>query len=191
VRSGTYVAALQRWEVCILAGGLSARMGRDKARLRLGRRTLLGWVKASARALGAPVRVVRRDLVRRCGPLGGVYTALVTSRAERILFLSCDMPFVSPALLPALIARMTPRDQALFAAEENRFGFPFILRADALPVVHEQLSARQFSLQRLARRLNARRVQLPRRFRAQLFNINTPADWAVARQRRSQAVRGQ
>lgn len=61
---------LQPVEVFILAGGLSARMGRDKARLRLRGRTLLAWVRAAARATGWPVRVIRRDLVPRCGPLG-------------------------------------------------------------------------------------------------------------------------
>ena len=86
-------------EVCILAGGLSSRMGRDKARLRLNGRTLLAQVRDAAQTLGCPVRVIRRDLVTRCGPLGGVFTALKTSRAEAVLFLACDMPFVSPELL--------------------------------------------------------------------------------------------
>src|SRR5688500_2993407 len=74
-------------EVCILAGGLSTRMGRAKARLRLGNRTLLGWVRRNAAALGLPVRVIRRDLVRRCGPLGGIYSALKTTKAFAVLFL--------------------------------------------------------------------------------------------------------
>ena len=96
---------LQPVEVFILAGGLSARMGRDKARLRLRGRTLLAWVRAAARATGWPVRVIRRDLVPRCGPLGGVWTALGRSRAERLVFLSCDMPFVTPELIRAVAQR--------------------------------------------------------------------------------------
>ena len=84
--------------VSILAGGLSSRLGRDKARVRLGRRTLLAHVRRAAKELGLPVRVIRRDLVPRCGPLGGVFTALKTSRADAELFLACDMPFVSASL---------------------------------------------------------------------------------------------
>ena len=86
-------------EISILAGGSSSRMGRNKASLRLGRRTLLGHVRACARNSGLPHRVIRRDLLPGCGPLGGVYTALATSRAQIIVFLSCDMPFISADLV--------------------------------------------------------------------------------------------
>src|SRR5437867_5654697 len=87
-----------RCGICILAGGLSQRMGRDKSRLRLGSKTLLRLIRIEAGELGLPLRVIRRDLIPRCGPLGGVYTALKTSKAEAELFLACDMPFVSAGL---------------------------------------------------------------------------------------------
>src|SRR2546430_17716334 len=92
-------------EICLLAGGQSRRMGRDKSRLKLGRRTLLGHIRAEAKTLGLPVRVIRRDLVPRCGPLGGIYTALKSTRADGVLFLACDMPFVRAALLKTQIGR--------------------------------------------------------------------------------------
>ena len=79
----------------ILVGGKSRRMGVDKARLRLGGRTLLARVREHAAQLGFRVRVVRKDLVPPCGPLGGIYTAMKRSRADALLFLSCDMPFVT------------------------------------------------------------------------------------------------
>ena len=90
-------------EIVILAGGLSSRMGRDKSRIRLGRRTILGHVRAIAAQLHLPVRVLRRDALPRCGPLGGIYTALTRSRADAVLFLACDMPFVSPAFLKQML----------------------------------------------------------------------------------------
>ena len=43
-------------EIFILAGGLSSRMGRDKSRICLGRRTMLGHVRAVATQLQLPVR---------------------------------------------------------------------------------------------------------------------------------------
>ncbi|HAM70177.1 MAG TPA: hypothetical protein DCM86_00850, partial [Verrucomicrobiales bacterium] len=91
-------------EVVILAGGASARMGRDKSRLRLGRWTLVGILRRAGRAAGFRTRVVRRDRVPGCGPLGGVWTALQSSRTAGTLFLGCDMPFVTPRLI-RLVAR--------------------------------------------------------------------------------------
>ena len=173
----------QRVEVCILAGGKSSRMGVDKSRLRLGRRTMLGHIGASANAAGFRSRVIRADLVPRCGPLAGVYSALATSRAEAILFLSCDMPFISTKLLRALSGKLGPRTKALFVAERGRVGFPFLLRHSALPVVEGQLARRQLSLQRLARVLRAQTVSLPPGQANELFNINTPEDWEMARAR--------
>ncbi len=170
-------------EVCILAGGLSSRMGRDKARLRLGRRTLLGHVRALAGELDLPVRVIRRDLVPRCGPLGGIYTALRTTRAEAVLFLSCDMPFVSVGLIESVLARRAARPAAIFVEAAGIVGFPFLLPRVALPGVEAQMTAQRFSLQALAAALRARRLKLGSAQATQLFNVNTPEDFAAARRR--------
>ena len=168
-------------EVCILAGGASSRMGRNKAALRLGGRTLLGHVRAVAKKLGLPVRVIRRDLIPGCGPLGGIHTALTTSRAAGSLFLSCDMPFVSVALLNRVLRRFNAGTQALFVREERGVGFPFLLKRDCLPVVKRQLEQKQFSLQGLARALHAKTLRTARGQAQELFNVNTPDDWQQAR----------
>lgn len=180
-RARAAVSKTLRWEIGILAGGQSRRMGRDKSRLRLGSRTLLGHVRAAARATGVPVRVVRRDAVARCGPLGGVFTALQATRADAVLFLACDMPWVSGALLKALMRRAAASRRALFVKHGGRVGFPFALRREALETVADQIAGRAFSLQALARRLRARVWTPPARWRSQLGNLNTPEDWARAR----------
>lgn len=172
--------AIRSVEVVILTGGLSSRMGRDKARLRLGSRTLLGQIKQTAAKLRLPVRVLRKDLVPRCGPLGGAYTALKKSKADAVLFLSCDMPFVTEELLRRLLKRASGRRTALFVATKDQVGFPFLLPAKSLTVIEEMLEEKSFSLQQLARRLRASlmRIQLGNHA---LMNINTPADLASAR----------
>ena|SRR5438477_545761 len=163
-------------EICILAGGLSERMGCDKARLRLGKRTLLGLVLATARATGWPVRVIRRDRVPRCGPLGGVFTALATTRSDRVLFLACDMPFISVELLGLLIEKSLGANDGLFAHSDGQIGFPFILSRGVLPRVTSQLERKEFSLHALARILKAELLVVPQHFASQLRNLNTPDD---------------
>jgi molybdopterin-guanine dinucleotide biosynthesis protein A len=169
-------------EVCILAGGLSSRMGRDKAALTLGGKTLLATIRAVARSTGLPVRIIRHDIVERCGPLGGVYTALKSSRADAILFLACDMPFLTTKFLGKLIQKFGPRAAALFSCADAKAGFPFILRRSALVTVESQLKKQTFSLHALAATLEAKFLHPNQRERLQLFNINTPDDRSRAQQ---------
>ena len=166
--------------VCILAGGLSQRMGRDKSRLRLGRRTLVGHIRATLKDSGWPVRVLRRDLVERCGPLGGIYTALRTTRADVLIFLACDMPFVSIAWLQQLRRALRKRDHAVFTVANDRVGFPLILRREVLETVQEQVSAGKVSLQHLALETRARQLCQPAARLGEAFNINYPEEWLRA-----------
>jgi len=167
--------------ICVLAGGLSARMGRDKTRLRLGQRTMLGQIRAVANTLGLPVRVIRRDLLPRCGPIGGLYTAQKTSRFEAELFLACDMPFVSAQWLAALLAAFHRKPRPMFTTIDRLAGFPLLLPRAVLPVVEARILQKKFSLQELARALRARLLRPPRARRAEFFNVNSPADWQAAR----------
>jgi molybdenum cofactor guanylyltransferase len=160
-------------EICILAGGLSSRMGRDKARLRLDGQSLLSRVRAVAGQTTWPVRVIRRDLVPRCGPLGGVCTALKTTRADAVLFLACDMPFVTVELINKLVKVNQGGSLAVFTVGTRGAGFPFLLGRVILPKVEEQIAAGQFSVQSLAVKCRASMVRADER---SLFNVNTQAD---------------
>jgi molybdopterin-guanine dinucleotide biosynthesis protein A len=178
-------------------------MGREKSKLKLGKRTMLGHIRATAKATGLPVRVIRRDSVPRCGPLGGIYTALKSTPAATVLFLSCDMPLVSVELLQKLLktkaearfveARSRRRQEAedrksaslrrrLRPAARGK-GFPFLLSRRCLPVVQARILAGKFSLQGLSEQLRSPTVRLPARMLGQLFNVNTPEDWAKVRER--------
>ena len=167
-------------EAVILAGGLSRRMGKEKAQLRLGRRTLLGHARALAADLGLPCRVLRVDRLPGLGPLGGIETALRRAKAGRVLFLSCDMPFLKPGLVEQLLAIDTP---AAFTAARGKVGFPFCLSREILPKVEAQLAAAQLSLQAFARKIHARRLRVPKADWPQLDNLNTPAELVAARAR--------
>ena len=175
--------------VCIMAGGQSSRMGRDKASLRLGGRTFITAIRQTAAALRCRVRIIRRDLQPGNGPLGGIHTGLKTSGAEAEVFLACDMPFISPDLLRELLARLGPRHDAVFAVSwypepalgGRMAGFPFVVRSALWPIVEGRLAAGELGLQGLARALRARLWAVPARWRNQLRNINTPEQWARAR----------
>lgn len=186
--------SLLHCEIFILAGGLSTRMGRDKSRAPLGQRTMLEQVRTVAKQTGLRARVIRRDAVARCGPLGGIYTGLKRSRTEYVMFLACDMPFVTVELLRRMLKAVgartavsahsrkeTNRGQgcprsfsATFAQAKNRAGFPSLLhRESALPIVLAQIKAAEHSMQSLAKKLRAKIIRAGSR---ELANINTPEE---------------
>src|ERR1700683_540834 len=108
----------------ILAGGMSTRMGADKAFVMLDGRTLLARLLELAHSVTSDVRIVGdagkfasfapvvEDVFRGCGPLGGIHAALRASEAELNLILAVDVPFVTPALLQYLMQRARERASA-------------------------------------------------------------------------------
>ncbi len=92
------------------------------------------------------------------------------------------MPFVSVDLLVKLKARFESGTTALFVKAGRLVSFPFLLSQGVLPVIEQRISRKQFSLQGLANAVNARVLRVAGRDLHQLFNVNTPSDWTVARQ---------
>jgi molybdopterin-guanine dinucleotide biosynthesis protein A len=157
-------------------------MGRDKARLKLGGLTLLRIIRRTAQELGLTVRTIRRDRVRRCGPLGGIYTGLITSRTAAELFLACDMPFVDAALLEKLIGHYMGKRRAVFTRCKEVAGFPLLLPHEAAQAVKKQIDKRSYSLQKLAAGLNAQFLDIGTADWGKVMNVNTPEEWERARE---------
>lgn len=167
--------------VAILAGGLSRRLGQDKAKLAVGRATLLRRIRDTAARTDYPVRVVRNDIVPRCGPLGGILTAFARTRADLIVFLACDMPAVSADWIIRVARAARQEERPVFSAWEGRWGFPFALRRGDLQAVVAQRRSGDFSMRSLAEALQALPLAIPSSRARELFNINTPEDWAAYR----------
>jgi molybdopterin-guanine dinucleotide biosynthesis protein A len=122
----------------VLAGGMSRRMGRDKALETIAGRTLLERAVDAVRDVTTDVSIIgRRDAYLGCGvpviaddypgagPLGGIATALRHSRREFVLVVACDLPFLSVPLLRAMAALPRTYDVLLpvtAAAERHQDG---------------------------------------------------------------------
>ncbi len=100
----------------MLAGGRSARMGREKALLPFRGRVLAASIaSAVAEAAGTATLVGNPALGALAGyaaipdrfpgegPLGGILTALAHSRAEWNLIVACDMPALDAPFLRSLL----------------------------------------------------------------------------------------
>lgn len=145
----------------ILAGGKSSRMGANKALLPLGGSTCIGQVTSRLRSACAEVVVVSDgsedyaflslpvvgDRIRESGPLAGIFTALSAITTRKALVLSCDIPFVSVALLRGLAALCGDEDALLPVNEEGRVE-PLcgVYDASCLPAIKRSLEEGQRSV---------------------------------------------
>ena len=117
----------------VLAGGAGRRMGAPKPLLRLGDKMLVEHVVAAIEPLVAGVIVVTNEAEAMAflglptvgdaepgrGPLMGLYSGLLACPTPWALVVACDAPFLSTALLQALIARRQPDAMTLPATERG------------------------------------------------------------------------
>lgn len=97
----------------ILAGGLSSRMGTDKAQLHRSGETMLEYSQGLLESLGLNVLISggeqgMSDLFPQLGPMAGIYTAIKYCESEKLdidamLIVPVDMPLLTPQLLQKLV----------------------------------------------------------------------------------------
>jgi molybdenum cofactor guanylyltransferase len=137
----------------VLAGGLSSRMGRDKALLPFAGRPLLARALSIMRQARLEPKIagarshldafasIVRDPQPGMGPLSGICAALASASAPLAVFLPVDMPFLPPSLITFLLYRAQITGSAVTIASVNGFTqtFPAILERSALPALQCEL----------------------------------------------------
>jgi len=171
----------------ILAGGKSARMGRDKALLDWHGRTLLDHMTHLISAVADKVHVVGRDPLpdRRpgLGPLSGIATALETSATDANLVVAVDLPFLTERFLRYLTSEAERPGNPLTACTiGSQFPLCLVIHRRLLPEIERRLAARDLSIHALIENVPSRLVSehdlLNAGFNASLFrNINTEQDY--------------
>lgn len=104
------------FSAAVLAGGLSSRMGRDKAALPFDGTTLLDFQVGKLRALGIEDIMISGseqqipgtrpipDVYPRKGPLSGIHACLSAAKGSAVLFLGVDTPLIPPKVLQTLLS---------------------------------------------------------------------------------------
>ncbi len=162
-RVNNIVGSPSSLSAAVLAGGISSRMGIDKAliSIRPGGPPMARIVVETLTEVVDDVQVIATDRPEyeifgaRVIPddqpgfaaLGGIATALAHSQEDYCLVVACDMPFLNPALLRWMAAQ--PRDYDILVprlADESRQGGPFVIQAlhaiygkQCLPFIEAQL----------------------------------------------------
>lgn len=100
----------------ILAGGKSLRMGTEKGLVKLHGKTLVEHVIGVVKELTEEIIIISNkdeyrcygypvfsDIIKDCGPLGGIYTGLIQSGTQNNLIVSCDIPFINSKAIKFLV----------------------------------------------------------------------------------------
>ncbi|MFZ5756538.1 MAG: molybdenum cofactor guanylyltransferase [Pseudomonadota bacterium] len=175
----------------LLAGGASARMGRDKATLEFRDRPLWQHMAQTLQEAGCrdvmisgdPDRIPAAfpDSVPGLGPLAGLATALArTGDGHRLLVVPVDLP-----LFDAVTARLLLAAPPAGAVSFHGHALPALLRVDvtlrtALAALLADPDPRMHAVHRLLARLETREIALPVTHEAALTNTNSPEEWQRA-----------
>jgi len=185
----------------MLAGGRGERLGRDKATLELGGRTLFQRVSDLLSELSADIIVVVRpdqqldvpnarivtDLEPYTGALAGIASGLAAARQAWSIVVACDMPFISLDLLRYLISLTPDQDVVVPQLDVGLEPLHALYHKRCLPELYQVLREGRRRVVSFYGSLQVRYVG-PAQMRAydptgrSFFNINTPEDLAQAEQ---------
>jgi molybdopterin-guanine dinucleotide biosynthesis protein A len=175
------MASIRSTNGFILAGGQSRRMGRDKAALNWGNRSLLDHMVHLLSTVADRVRVVGRgdlpDRVAGKGPLGGILTALEASETEENLVVAVDLPLLTPGFLSGFHARFLASPRPLLVCKVGE-SYPLCLgvRRSVKTEVARRIEAGNLAIHSFIDETDAE--VLADGFDGSIFaNANTPEDW--------------
>lgn len=182
----------------ILAGGKNLRLGRSKALELLDGKSLLEHVIERVRPLSSQILIVASqeqlelpvageaeillDIYPGKGPLGGIYTGLLSSQSSHSMVVACDMPFLNARLLRYML-RLSHDFDAVVPRLEKGMIEPLhaIYSKNCLGNMKKQLERNQLKVHSFLKTVRVRFVELAesQRLDPQLlsfFNINYQSD---------------
>lgn len=174
----------------VLAGGLSTRMGTNKALLSLQGQTLLARSQLLLTELGLSDCWISGDFDGfRCipdqfatlGPIGGIYSCAqkLQNDCDYLLVLPVDMPYITERELRPLIVLA---EQQVSGAYQKNATFPMLIKINEALLEYlytclvQTTEKKGRSLYRMVRTLNF--IPLAESELASFDNTNTPDEWA-------------
>lgn len=176
----------------VLAGGKSSRMGTDKGLLELNGKTFIEHVlsalipvvdtvfiianNGSYHKFGYPVY---EDIIKDCGPMGGIYTGLVKSTTSKNIIVSCDIPFITTKTLSDIILGAGNAEIAVPEHGGKLEPLCAIYTKGCIERFGQLLEKKEWKMQEALKYFNTTKVQFPEKkeFEKNFININTPQEF--------------
>ena len=180
----------------VLAGGLSTRMGHDKAALPWGDSDLLNTVLERLspvckrlivvsnleREIALPGVQVVADYYKLCGPLGGMQAGLAASDADYNFIAACDMPYLNTAAVAYIRQAADGYDAAVPYIDGHYNPLHGVYRQSCLPYIDSLLAEGNYRILNFYSQIKMRHITAEelRQFDPDLMtlsNANTPDDY--------------
>lgn len=156
----------------ILAGGASSRFGSNKALALLQGNHMIQHVAAVLESLFPQRLLVTNtpeiyrflgwemsgDIYVGCGPLAGIHAALTHISTQQAFIVGCDMPNINIRLIDFICNLPGDWDVALPWLESGPEPLYAVYRKSCLPVITQQLQAKEGKIRLALQRLNIRKV---------------------------------
>jgi molybdopterin-guanine dinucleotide biosynthesis protein A len=188
--------------VCIQAGGVSSRMGEDKALKTFLGRPLIQRVAERLSPIADEMIVTTNrpeeyaflnlplfpDLKPGRGALGGLYTAIASAKHPIVAVVACDMPFASPPLLEAASKLLMEQEADVVIPKSDEGYEPLhalYRRETCLPAIEASIEADQWKVIAWFPKVKVR-VLTPEEIKQYdpsglaFWNVNTPEEFSKA-----------
>ena len=182
----------------ILAGGKNLRLGRNKALEFLGSKSLIERVIERLQPLTNQILIVTSreqanqllesktqiliDIFPDSGPLGGIYTGLLSSKSSHSIVVACDMPFLNTELLRYMVGVPQDYDAVVPRLETDKLEpLHAIYSRNCLDNIKTLLQRNEFRVNSLLKSVRVRYIERAEceKLDPQLlsfFNINRQSD---------------
>ena len=185
----------------ILAGGMSRRMGRDKAALPFGEETMLSHLvhtyqphfDLTAVSLNTPGRfdtAGAMEVVDRRpgeGPMAGLEAAFLDTGADVIFLTGTDLPFGDPVLARFLIDRLGSHDICLIRSGKGPEPLFAVYSSTCLPAIRKALEEGRRSMYTVIGQMDTLELSAEELTQFDitriLSNVNDPEEYAKALKR--------
>jgi len=178
-----------KFTAIILAGGKSSRMGEDKGLMLFDDKPMIHHIINVAKPLVDEIIIVSNnkeyeqfgypvyeDLIKDKGPLAGIYTGLKYAKTAKNIVLSCDVPFVSEALIQLLLNNCETVDVVIPEKENRTHQLIGVYDKSCVPTFKNELDKDQRKLKLAIEELTYKVVDA-NHIDAQIFNnINSKDD---------------
>jgi len=181
----------------VLAGGLSSRIGRDKALLPWGDSIILSKIVAQLKDVCDDIVIVRNtpldvdipgvrmvaDIFKQMGPLAGIHAGLTIARDEYAFVTACDMPYLPKAAIELLLSEAVGYDIVMPATGSDYEPMFSCYSRNCLPAVESLLQRgvrKIIEVLPLVRYKTIARECFLRIDQRIFSNINTQAEYKVA-----------